>query len=178
MKKIVAAALLAALAVAWAPASSQAGTRARLRWEGAALALGTLGILTVLNEVAHAQPAPAWVAPPGAWRAYDGPDTRGWAPGAPPCEPDARWTPGYWEETNVWVPGVWGLVWVWDDDGAWRGGRYDRRDGYRGDGRHRDYPGRRDGDGLRRGHYEERRSGGHFERRRVWRDGRDHRDRR
>jgi hypothetical protein len=178
MKKIVAAALLAALAVSWGAAPASADSRSHLRWEGAALALGTLGVLAVISEAARAQPPAVWVAPapppypppaPGPGYAPSGLTRQPYAPG-----------PGFWEEISVWVPGVWGLAWVWDDDG-WHGDRHDRYRGgshggdyygYRGDyyGR-RDYGARHDA-GERRGHYERRQGGGHYERQRVWREGR------
>jgi hypothetical protein len=162
MKRIIGVALVAVLLLAWGADPAAAHSPSRLRWEGAAIVLGTIGMIAVLSDVAQAQPVAVQV---GGWDPCPV-----YCPPPPPLPPPRPfvpdplrrrvWVPGYWVDTQIWVPGVWG-VGVWDDDSCGdrgRGGWHVRR-------------GRHDRHGCREGRTYARETGGHFERRRAWREG-------
>ncbi|HEY5997980.1 MAG TPA: hypothetical protein VI078_01585 [bacterium] len=160
MKRIVGMILIAALLVAWGPRPAVAGSAARHRWQGAAIALGALGLLAVIGDAAQAQPVAVGVGVGVPVPIYPAPVYCPPPPPPPvyvPAPPTRYWVPGYWDYVDVWVPAaiVIGATW-----GGW-GDHDDRYRGYARGGRH---------DHGRYG-YDAGRGRGHYERRRVWREG-------
>jgi len=154
MKRYASAAVVIALIAAGTATPAAAGSRAALRWEGAALALGAVGIIAALSSIdASATVAVRpWQGYGGAWDGrgwrdqrddrWDGRPGDGWGVRRHPIA--RAWVPGHWEVVTAWVPGAW--VQVWEPA---------CRDRY---GRH--VPGR----------YVRRQAPGRYEQRRLWRD--------
>lgn len=124
MKRFAILTLAAALVLVAAARPALAGTAARHRAEGAMLALGTLGFLAILSEVA--EPAVTPLAVETGCRPYRT------CPPEWPGRYGRTWVPGSWVEIRVWIPGRIESVWEpdrWDRRGRFRPGRWVRRQG-------------------------------------------------
>lgn len=156
MRQVIVVVVVAVLLLGWGARPADASSKAQARWEGAAIALGTIGLIAVLSDAAQAQPL-AFSA--GVW--YPG---SGGARYCPPPPPAGRiWVPGHWVDVDVWVP----AVVVASSGGGGCRDHHDRHDRHRGWG-HR---GRHDHDACGPGGHLMPESGGRFERRRVWKEG-------
>ena len=165
MKRIIGVFVVAALLLGWGPRPASASSAAHHRLQGAAIALGALGLIAVISDAVQAQPvavgvgvsypgyAPPVYCPPPLPRPYA------------PVQPPARvWVPGYWDVVDIWVPAAGWAASAWG--GSCRG---DCDDHYRGSGHgHR---GRHDHDGYGPGGHSAGRARGHYKRQRVWREG-------
>ncbi len=90
--------------------SAEAGSEARYRWQGAAIALGAVALGGLILHSALAYPPPVVYAPP------------------PPPAPPPEFVPGHWEIVREWVPGISERVWVpghYDRWGNWVTGHYE-----------------------------------------------------
>lgn len=111
VKKIMAVILGIAFISLLTFTTAEAGSEARYRWQGAAIALGAvaLGGLILHHAYAHTYPPPVVYAPP------------------PPPGPPPEFVPGHWEIVREWVPGISERVWVpghYDRWGNWVAGHY------------------------------------------------------
>jgi hypothetical protein len=112
VKKLMAAILVIALISLVTFATADAGSEARYRWQGAAIALGAVALGGLIFHHAYAYPPPAVYAPP------------------PPPAPPPEFVPGHWEIVREWVPGISERVWVpghYDRWGNWVKGHYEVR---------------------------------------------------
>jgi len=111
--KIIIGITIASLILFTTATQGLAGAKQRYRWEGAAIALGSMAALGILSGlVAPPYPPPVVVSP----RPYYYP---------PP--PPARWVPGHWEIHRVWKPETWRRIWVpshYDRAGNWVQGHW------------------------------------------------------
>lgn len=177
MKKILSILVASVLLCVSTAGTAAAGTRVRFPWEGAAIALGTIGFLAALSQVDAR--ADGGVAAGVPYAPDPGPS---WGPGYRPYDRDGRpYDRGdrydrhdgdlydrrdrydrhdcrdrYERHGRVWVPGYWVTVRVWVPGGWQHVWEPEFRDG-----RGRWSPGR----------YIQRQDPGRYEARRVWRDG-------
>ncbi|MCX8118636.1 MAG: hypothetical protein N3G78_11975 [Desulfobacterota bacterium] len=100
--------------------SAEAGSKARYRWQGAAMALGAVALGGLIAHQIHAHvpppPAPVVLVPPRE-PSY--------------CPPRTEYVPGRWEVVREWVPGTCERVWVpghYDRCGNWVPGHYEYRE--------------------------------------------------
>jgi hypothetical protein len=112
VKKIISLALVLTLVSLFAVASADAGSKARHRWQGAAIALGALAIGGLVAHQIYANTLPPPQPDPYYYR------------------PQTEYVPGHWEKVHEWVPGRWERVWVpgyYDRYGRWVAGHYVER---------------------------------------------------